>query len=400
MKAKAREILLVSVALIIGVYFTVVGIISAREFLAPVIVAGLLAMIFLPMAYRLERIGLSRGWSSLASVLTALLFFFGLFAVLSMQARKIADEWPRIQERVEPKIEQVQSWVARTTGIDAFTQQKMVTETLEIEEEAEEPEDETETQAKKKKQASEKPAGGGLMKSVRKVVIEFFRFTGVALLTGVYLFFMLLYRTKIRLSILHFFPSHQQDEARQVIQQSVALSQNYLLGRFVLIFILATFYSVGLMLSGVDQAIVVSILAALLSLVPYIGNVIGFVLAVAMAAFSGGDAMAFIGVTATFSIAQFVESYILEPYIVGHRVALNPLSTLIIVVLGGAVWGIVGMIIFIPIVVIIKIVCDRIPILQPVGYMLGEEDIRTSDEKNMLERLAGKLQDKFSKKDK
>ncbi|MGB0177043.1 MAG: AI-2E family transporter [Owenweeksia sp.] len=401
MKAKAQEFLLVSVGLIIGIYFTVVGLVSAHHFLAPIVVAGLLTMIFLPLAHHLERMGLSRGWSSLTSVLTAFLFFFGLFAVLSMQMQRIASEWPQIKERVEPRIEEVQDWVARTTGIDAFTQQRMVMENLPGQEEGGVEEDDgTETSGSSAdiQKGKKKSSGKSLVKSVSKMMVAFFSFLGVALLTGVYLFFMLLYRAKIRLSILHFFPPHQKDEANNVIQESVALSQSYLLGRFVLIFILAVFYSIGLALSGVDQAIIISILAALLSLVPYIGNVVGFGLAIAMAAFSGGDPVAFIGVTATFSIAQFVESYILEPYIVGHRVALNPLTTVIVVVLGGAVWGIVGMIIFIPLVGIIKIVCDRIPVLHSVGYMLGEEDIESSSGENALERWAGRIQKRFSKK--
>ncbi len=401
MNTGVRQILLIGVGLLIGLYFSVIGLISAQHFLAPLVVAGLLAMIFLPLSQSIERVGMSRGWASLMSVLTAALFFFGLFAILSMQVQRIADDWPRIKERVEPRIEQVQDWVARTTGIDAFTQQQMVMESLPGRNEdagAEDEEKKVEPGSSSQTQKTKSGRSGGLAKSIGKMVLKFFSFLGVVLLTLIYMFFMLLYRRKVRLSILRFFPEHQKEDASSVIKESVALSQSYLLGRFVLIFILASFYSVGLALSGVNQAILISILAALLSLVPYIGNVIGFVLAMAMAAFSGGDTSSFIGVVATFSIAQFVESYILEPYIVGHRVALNPLSTIVIVVLGGAVWGIVGMIIFIPLFGILKIVCDRIPALQPLGYLLGEEDLRYSGGENILERWAARVRGIFRKK--
>jgi predicted PurR-regulated permease PerM len=148
-----------------------------------------------------------------------------------------------------------------------------------------------------------------------------------------------------------------------------------------------------LSVSGVKSAILISIIAALLSLIPYIGNIIGFVLAIAMATFTGAGSVAFIGVTITFTIAQFVESYILEPYVVGKKVDLNPLVTILVVVLGGAVWGVTGMIISIPVFGILKIVFDHISVFHPLGYMLGEEDISSLDSDNIFTKAADKIKD-------
>jgi len=93
-----------------------------------------------------------------------------------------------------------------------------------------------------------------------------------------------------------------------------------------------------------------------------------------------------------------VESYILEPYIVGDRVNLNPVVTIIVVVLGGAVWGIVGMLIAIPALGVAKVVFDNIPSLRPLGYLFGSEDISSEDDQdkdNLLSRLKGWAMQRF-----
>lgn len=218
------------------------------------------------------------------------------------------------------------------------------------------------------------------MSSAGSFIGQLFSFLGTFLLTFVYIFFFLLYRSKFRNSILKMVPEDKQESAQSVLGESTQISQNYLFGRLILITFLAALYSVGLAVSGVKNAILISILAAVLSLVPYIGNIIGYFLAVGMAFFSGSGATGAIGVTITFAVAQFVESYILEPYIVGDKVNLNPVFTIIVVVLGEAVWGVVGMLIAIPALGIVKVVFDHIPVLRPIGYLFGEEDIGDNEE--------------------
>lgn len=391
MNSKTRELLAIAFILIIGIYFLISGLVKAQHFLAPIAVAGLLAMIFVPMSQRIESVGIGRAWSALISVLVALGFFIGLFFLVSVQVKRIANDWPQIQERIQPRIEHMQEWIAENAGVQPFEQERLIKEQI--------PGDQGEGESQSGSTSAE-PAGSGssnssakqsFLKTAGSMAMGFFSFLGTALLTGVYLFFMLLYRAKLKKSLLRFFSEDKKPQAEKVLKNSVELSQGYLIGRFWLIIVLAVLYSIGLSFSGVKHAILISILAALLSLVPYIGNVVGFILAIAMAAFSGVGFAGYVGVAGTFAIAQFVESYMLEPYVVGRKVDLNPLATILVVVLGGAIWGIIGMIIFIPLFGIVKIACDNIPLLKPIGYSLGEEDIRSSNHENFLKRHARRL---------
>ena len=105
-----------------------------------------------------------------------------------------------------------------------------------------------------------------------------------------------------------------------------------------------------------------------------------------------------VGVSLTFGLGQFVESYILEPYVVGRKVEVNPLVTIVVVILGGSIWGIAGMILSIPVAGIAKIIFDATPALNPLGYALGDEDVEGADEQNLLSKWGEKLWDKFNKK--
>lgn len=141
----------------------------------------------------------------------------------------------------------------------------------------------------------------------------------------------------------------------------------------MLIAILASLYAIGLGISGVENFLLISILAAILSLIPYIGNVLGFGIAMTFGYLVSGETGILAGIVITFSVAQFVESYILEPYIVGDRVDLHPFTVILAVVIGNYIWGIMGMILSIPILAIINVVLLDIPALHPFGFLLSNK---------------------------
>ena len=138
--------------------------------------------------------------------------------------------------------------------------------------------------------------------------------------------------------------------------------------------VLAVLYSIGLGVSGVSNFILISLIAALLNILPYIGNIIGLVLALAFGYLTSGETGMLIGILITFAVAQFFESYFLEPYLVGDKVDLHPFMVILVVVLGGSIWGIMGMLLAIPILAIITIIMLHIPPLHPFGFLFSKED--------------------------
>ena len=410
MKSNAKSIIIYSTLIILGLSVFFWGLVKAKVFLAPLSIAVLLAMIILPVCRWFQAKGISRGWASFLSDLVIMLFFVALAWVVGIQINSFMEDWPKIKERIAPKVEQLQEFVSEKTGLSlqkqipgSFLQQNGQSQSNTSPEQGQEQQGQQEgeegqqqgqgeegqgqqqqQQQQQQTGQSGKGGGGSMASTAGSFLMQLVSFMGTFLLVFVYIFFFLLYRRKFKNSMLKFVPKEKRDIARDVLNKSMYTAQNYLFGRLILIFFLAVIYSVGLSISGVKNAVLISILAAVLSLIPYVGNIIGYVLAMAMAGFSGSGAAGFIGVTITFSVAQFVESYILEPYIVGDKVNLNPVMVIIVVVLGEVVWGVLGMLIAIPALGIAKVIFDHVPVLHPLGYLFGEEDIGDEEEKDNI----------------
>ena len=136
--------------------------------------------------------------------------------------------------------------------------------------------------------------------------------------------------------------------------------------------LLAVLYSIGLGISGVNNFILVSVIAAVLTLIPYVGNILGFTMAVAFGFLSSGDTSVLIGIALTFTVTQFVESYVLQPFIVGDRVDVHPFFIIVSVIAGNMIWGIIGMILAIPVLGIIVVILYNIEATKPLGILLSK----------------------------
>lgn len=413
---KSLRILLYLFIAVVGLYFAVIGIAAAKNFLAPLVIAILLAMLVLPVADKLEGIGVSRGWSAFWSdlilVMATLVFLF----VISAQVKLVAEDWNKISQRIEPAIQNTFDFIEEQTGVSldqifgmpAFLENSD-NQTSDRQDDKSTEEDEKDTDKQKandgltpdKKENGGSPLSGSafsgkeILSGVASSAAGLFGFLGNLMLVFIYVFFFLLYRAKLKKSLLKMIPEHQQERTSDIVNNSVDVAKGYLVGRFILIVFLAIFYSTGMLLLGVKYAVFAGIIAAILSLIPYIGNMIGGAISILLALVSGGTFLMALGVLGIFSLAQFIESYLLEPYVVGKQVELNPIMIIIIVIMGEAVWGVMGMVIAIPVTGILKVIFDAIPKTRPLGYLLGNEDISSGD--GIFKKVKDKIKKKFDK---
>ena len=195
------------------------------------------------------------------------------------------------------------------------------------------------------------------------------------IIISVYVFLMLLYRHIFINFIRKISPRKQ--EAENVSRQVANVSKQYLAGRLIVIGIVAVINSVGLTLIGIKQGIFFGVLAALLDLIPYIGIIIGAGLPLIMSIINHQSWWPFFAVLGLFVFVQLLENYFLTPKIVGSKVRLNPLFTLMAVLVGGYIWGVAGMILFIPFLGMLKIIFDHVEPLHPYGYLIGDPENRT-----------------------
>lgn len=385
---KAKEILISSTLLVLGAFFLIKGLVLSTAFLVPIVFASLLTLICIPLSRKIERVGISRGLASFSCVILSIVAFLMFFWIISAQISNISERWPEAKKTLKPKLESAQEFIREKTGISTQEQMEMIYGSS----------DEEKTTKSASKQIEGDPTEmltNDAKKKIGLIVMDFFGFLGSALLTFIYLFFMLFYRRKVKLSILRFFDPDKRKQSKEVMEQAIQLAVNFLVGRLTLILFLAVIYATGMMIAGVENAILISVIAAVLSLLPYLGVVMGYVLAICMTVFSGAQTWSIVVVSFTYGIAQFIESYILEPYVVGEKVDLNPLVTIVIVVLGSSIWGVAGMILSIPIAGILKIIFDATEALSPLGYALGEEDTGNPEKQGTLSRWGEKIWNRF-----
>jgi predicted PurR-regulated permease PerM len=147
--------------------------------------------------------------------------------------------------------------------------------------------------------------------------------------------------------------------------------QSYMVGLMIEACIVATLDSVGLLLIGIEHAVLFGVLAAVLNLIPYIGGLIATSLPVAIALTSDTPHNAF-WVIGLFAFVQLVDNNFLIPTIVASKVKINALVSIIVVIIGGALWSVPGMFLALPMTAILKVICDAADPLKPLGFLLGD----------------------------
>ncbi len=349
--SQGKKILFYSAILFVGLFFLFTGLVEAKGFLAPMVTAIILAILSLPLAKFMEKSGMGRGFASFLTTLALLLFSLGFFWLISFQIRSFVQDWPEIKETMAPKLEDFKSYVFEHTPL-------------------------TKEDLNKSTKGDAIPFIGSA-EETGAVAFGFFSktlaFLGTYFLVFIYIFFLLNYRKKFKDFIVMLFHDDKKKEVRKVVSESGTVVQQYLVGRLLLMLFLAIVYSIGLGFSGVDNFILVSLIAAFLTLIPVVGNIVGFTLAMALSYLTTGETSALIGIIITFSVAQLLEDYVLQPFIIGDKVDLHPFFVIIVVMLGSAIWGVIGMILAIPIMAIITIVSLHVPALYPFGYLFSKK---------------------------
>lgn len=373
---------------VLVLFFGIKGIILASSYLIPLTFAVMLTLISIPLARKLEGFGLSRTLASLCCLLLGVLAYLSFFFLISVQGQNIAEKWPEMKEQMKPKFEETISQLEEKTGLDL---QSQLPDFMNDQKKSEVKDEESEGQTESSGQ-SEIPS------KLAPVAMNIFGFFSSSMITFVYFFFLLSFRRKVKTSILLFFEEEKRSEVKKVLDESIDLVLNFLGGRFLLILFLAIIYTIGLTIAGVENAVLISLMAALFSLVPYLGVLTGFTLAITFTLLGGGDSTAVIIVAVTYGLAQFIESNILEPYVVGDKVNLNPMITILVVVAGGMIWGVAGMVLSIPIAGLMKIIFDAIEPLRPLGYLLGGEDTKDTKEPGPVEQWGKKMWEKITGK--
>lgn len=348
---KSIKVLLFLFLLLAGLYF-------AKPFLAPLTFAALLAMLLLPLAMKLQSRGVGKGLAALISLLVFLAFFALIIAVLSWQVSDLSKNAAQIEHTINERAQQLREYISRTFGISLQKQEDLL--------------------------KNGQPSGGKVAGIISTILSSVGSFVVDFVLTMVYVFLFLYLREHLKKFIIRLVPSSQKQNAEEIIREARKVVQKYITGIAWMIVCLWVMYGIGFSIVGVENAIFFAILCGMLEIVPFVGSFTGSTITAIAVVMQGGSSSMLIGVIFTYASIQFLQTYILEPLVVGKGVSINPLFTIAGIVGGELIWGIPGMVLAIPVLGITKIICDHIDVLKPYGYLIGEDK---KPNRSMLDRI-------------
>ncbi len=324
--------------------------IHGKLILSPLLFSFLFSVVLIPVANFFEkRLRLPRSASSGLSVIVMVLFIVGILFFVGTQMTNLAQDWPLFKESFLVSSKNFQRWVGSTFHINMSEQL-----------------DYLHTATDKLISASTAIIGTTVLS-----LSSFLLFIVFVLIDT---FFLLLYRRHIIKFIIAVFTEEHSATVYEVLEKIQYIVRKYITGLFLQMVIVASLCCIAFAIIGIKYAILLGIITGLFNVIPYIGIFTALLLSVAITIGTAATTTHIILVAVIIIIVHLIDSNFLLPIIVGSKVKINALITLLGVIVGEMFWGIPGMFLSIPIIAVVKIIFDHTEGCKPWGYLLGEED--------------------------
>lgn len=319
-----------------------------QEILVPILFATILAILLNPIVNFLTKKKLNRVIAIVLSLIITMLIVLGVVYFLGSQMALLSDSFPLFKQKFVTFFHQATQWISTTFNISNPQIDAWIAKT------------------QKEGLSSGTAVIGGMLGTVGGVL-------AMMLLLPVYIFMILLYKSLLVGFIYKVFQSSSHKVVEDILNQTKSLIQSYLVGLLIEAGIVATLNSVALMIIGVPYAILIGVIGAILNIIPYIGGLIAVAIPMLLA-FATLTPLSALWVLIAYLLIQFVDNNFLVPKIVASKVEVNALISIIVVLIGGSLWGVAGMFLSIPLTAILKVIFDRIEGLEPFGFLIGEEE--------------------------
>lgn len=362
------------VILLIGLALSIWFLQTFKAVLVPILFSALFSFLLLPMCRSLQRIGVHKVLAIIICIITIVVVLGGIVWFLSAQLMSFSDELSGIAGKLNEMLTRLQEFLYHKFGIAPRNKSELIKSTL-----------------------------GGLQEQGTKIIGNTISLTTGALsvfgLIPIYIFCMLYYRGHMRQFMFKFVSPNNRTHVMNTVGNIQGVVANYITGLVTVMIIVSLLNSLGLLIMGVKYAFFFGVFAAILTIIPYIGVLIGSLLPALFTLVETGHLVPALIVVGIFAFVQFLEGNFITPYITGSKVSINPFAAIVALIIGGEIWGAVGMILSIPLIAILKVLFDAYAPTEPLGFLLAD----TSDsngEPGFLGKLVLKIRQKMGLKEK
>jgi predicted PurR-regulated permease PerM len=324
----------------------------ARDFILPILLAWIFSSLLAPIVRALKRV-------RVAEPLSAFLIIFALLGTLSLGIYRMSEpvaSWiqraPQVLTDVRAKL---QNFIRPVAEVQETTKQ--------IEEMAAMGNDQQAAAVELKK-----PGLGQVVFSGAK---DFVLSAGVMLIL---LYFLLASGDLFLLKLVKVLPTLENKKVAVEIYRRIEKDVSTYLSVVTLIYIgYGCVIGVAMYLLGMPNPWLWGVMAAVLSYIPYLGALVGITTVTVVAILTFEDVFRIVLVPLVYFTVDTIQANLIFPMALGRRLALNPVMIFIWLIFCGWIWGIIGALLAVPLLAIIKIICDQVEQLAPVGEFLGRE---------------------------
>ncbi|MEO6218960.1 MAG: AI-2E family transporter [Ginsengibacter sp.] len=333
---------------LMGLFFLGTIIVSGRDVITPLLTAFFLSIMLLPVLRFLRKHKIPEGLAIFFSILFLAIIIGLLVWFFSSQITRLISDFPQIKKNVALHLNSLSRWIGAKWGFSTEQQVKLINE---------------------QNDKVLNYASGALTGAAASV-------TGILIFIGllpIYTFLMLFYKNLLLRFVFLWFPNNLQPKVEEVIHETESIIKSYLIGLLIQITYVTVMLGGILLLFGIKHAILIGAIFAVLNLIPYVGALVGNLIGVLLTLSSSEELWPVFIVLGTIAFVQFLDNNILMPRIVGSKVKINALATIVGVIIAGSLAGISGMFLSLPLIAVLKIIFDRTDNLKQWGVLLGDE---------------------------
>lgn len=322
-----------------------------RSLFVPLGFSLFIAIVLYPVCHALEKKGMGRNAAIAVSLLLMTLLLAVVVLIFGAQLQRIFSDWPFIRQKLTELLMGIQQYITSHFGWTEVEIRDWVNSTL---------------------NSSLGTSVGMVGTTLQSLLIN----AAFLVLIPIYSYLILFYRKRLAEMLFLLLPSISRERITEVLRLAVNTYFRFVKGMALVYLIVGTLNSIGLWLMGVPYAFLFGYLTAVMTFIPYVGIIVASILPITYAWVTYGIIWYPLGVVALFAFVQYLEANIIFPLAVGQRLEMNTLATLLVIIVGGIVWGASGMILFIPFAAILKLVADRMPGWEALSVFLGNSPTR------------------------
>jgi predicted PurR-regulated permease PerM len=317
----------------------------ASDIFAPLIMALLLAILLRPIAKFLnEKLKFPSLLAVSITVVLTFLILIGVVAFLGYQLTQFFDDLPMIKRNLTMHYHSAQKWVWSTFGLSYGEQ----------------------------KQYLEQNVSGSTIISASSISSITNGFMYIILIP-IYTFLILIYRSLILSFIVKLVPDKNVVNIESILTNLKSVIRSYIVGLVIQVACISLMTGTGYFFIGIKYFVFLGILTGLLNLIPYIGIILAGVISCLLALTTTNDLSVVVWILAVNVVVQFIDNNFLVPKVVGSKVSINALASMIGVIIGGTIAGVAGMFLAIPVLAMLKVVFEATKGLEPFGYLIADE---------------------------